>query len=139
VWLRKRARAGANRNRLPNHGRYRIEWRVGDVIELSESDAGASLSLHQGDELRLRIVENPTTGYRWQFAQSGSGRLAQLEDRVEPANPGAAAAAPGAAGHRIIRFMATAAGSVRLEAVERREWEPERAGNRRLVFELVIL
>ena len=83
------------------------------MIEVSESHDGSVLRLPQGDVLLIRLPENPTTGYRWQFSQSGSGALQVSEDRFE-AHPHSDAAAPGANGLRVIRFNATQRGQVRM-------------------------
>ena len=91
------------------------------------------LRLPQGDVLLIRLPENPTTGYRWQFSQSGSGALQVSEDRFE-AHPHSDAAAPGANGLRVIRFNATQRGQVRVEASEQRSWQSAMPAPKTLVY-----
>lgn len=96
--------------------------------QLSEADAGSSRQLAVGDEVTVRLAENPTTGYRWRFNQTGSGSIEQVDDQLEPPASGA----PGAGGVRRVRFVARRTGSVQLEAVEQRSWEAAAPHQRRL-------
>jgi predicted secreted protein len=96
-------------------------------IEINEATPAAPRTLSCGDELQIRLAENPTTGYRWHFEQSGTAVLALVEDRFEMGG-----GAPGAGGKRLVRFIAQQAGSVVLEASARRPFEPaERSPTRR--------
>ena len=106
------------------------------LIELSEASSGSSLQLNVGDEVLVRLVENPTTGYRWQLSQSGRGELELVEDGFEHSHPGPPAA-PGAAGMRRLRFIARKPGAVRLEAVEQRSWQTSGSEQRR-AFSLLV-
>jgi inhibitor of cysteine peptidase len=105
----------------------------GMLIEISDGDAPARRTLAQADELVLRLAESPTTGFRWQLGQSGTGELGLVDDRFVSGGP-----APGAAGHRLIRFVARKPGQVRLEAVLRRAWGPADAGLQKRVFEIDV-
>ncbi|NML13647.1 protease inhibitor I42 family protein [Azohydromonas caseinilytica] len=104
-------------------------------IEISAQDPGASHTLALGDELSLHLDENPTTGYRWQFTQSGAGELALVDDRFVT---GSAAPAPGAGGQRVLRFVARKPGEVRLEVANRRAWEPADSALERRVYAILI-
>ena len=104
-------------------------------IEISSSDTGSGHTLALGDELTLRLGENPTTGYRWEFTLSGAGELALVEDRFVV---GSAAAAPGSAGQREVRFVARRPGEVRLEAAARRAWEPAGTELERRVYTIAV-
>lgn len=103
------------------------------LIEISGDDAPARRTLAQADELLLRLAESPTTGFRWQIAQSGTGELGLVDDRFV-----AAGSAPGAAGHRLIRFVGRRPGEVRLQAVLRRAWGPGDASLQTQVFEIDV-
>ena len=92
-------------------------------------------TLPAGDEVVIRLPENPTTGYRWQVTHSGAGELALVEERFVP---GSANAGMGAGGDRILRYQARKAGEVRIEAVLRREWEPPQASDQRREFAIVV-
>jgi predicted secreted protein len=102
-------------------------------IEISDADTPESHTLPGGDELRLRLAENPTTGFRWHVGLSGAGELNLVDDRYV-----AGGAAPGGGGHRLLRFIARRPGEVRVEAVLRRPWESGDAGLQRRVFEILV-
>jgi predicted secreted protein len=104
-------------------------------LELSDTDTSVTHALSTADEVVLRLAENPTTGYRWVVTQSGTGQLDVLEDRY---GPGAASAAPGAGGERVVRLVARRPGDVRLEAVLARAWESGQAPMDRRVYALVV-
>jgi inhibitor of cysteine peptidase len=106
------------------------------MIELSAADSGSRHTVSVGDELLIRLAENPTTGYRWQFSQSGPGALRLVDDRTEPA--GSPSPAPGAAAHRVVRFVADRSGDVELLAVERRSWEADSPARPRVAFHVAI-
>lgn len=64
----------------------------GDVI-LNEQDRGREVPVSAGDVIELRLPENPTTGYRWAFADhAGIEILSDKNDLTQGAAPGAAAA-----------------------------------------------
>lgn len=104
-------------------------------IEISESDLPAPRTLARGDEVVVRLPENPTTGYRWQVTPSGVGELALLEERFVP---GSGNAGVGASGDRVLRFQGRKQGEVKLEAVLRREWDPPQANVQRREFAIVV-
>ena len=99
-------------------------------MELSESDFGSTRELGAGEALLLRLPENPTTGYRWQVAQTGDGELELVEDRFESA--AGPKAAVGAAGERLLRFVGKRAGRVELTARQGRAWEAATAAGKSL-------
>jgi inhibitor of cysteine peptidase len=69
-----------------------------------------------GDAVVVRLPENPTTGYRWQFDAAVG-----LTVSGESFSPGSAA--PGAAGERALRLVAAAPGTYLFTAALRRPWE----------------
>ena len=89
-------------------------------MELSETGLGTTREIGVGEELLLRLPENPTTGFRWQITCSGDGELQPLDDRFELGGD----ALPGSAGQRVLRFVARKPGTVQLSAAYRRPWEP---------------
>jgi inhibitor of cysteine peptidase len=108
------------------------------VIELSESEDGSSHALPVGEELAVRLPENGTTGYRWQFSHSGPGLLEQVEDTVgQP--PGGNAGAPGAGGLRIVRFVGKQRGRVRIEARLGRSWEAAAAASKTVAYSIDVV
>lgn len=89
------------------------------MTELHDGDTGSTTTVRAGEEVVIRLPENPTTGYSWEFRQTGPGELAVVDDRFEAGG----SPRPGAAGTRVVRLVARRAGNVRVEAVERRPWE----------------
>lgn len=88
-------------------------------IEISEGETSAEHSLSLNDEVVVRLPENPTTGYRWEITHSGAGELALMDDRFVSGT----AAAPGAGGQRLLRYVGRKPGKVTVKAVLKREWE----------------
>jgi inhibitor of cysteine peptidase len=98
------------------------------MLELTEPDAGAEHCIGVGQELVVRLQENPTTGYRWQLAIPPDG-LALDDDAYE-----AATDRPGSGGVRTFRLHATGPGTHRLGAALRRSWESGQARSPALEF-----
>lgn len=104
-------------------------------IEISDTAGSSPQALARGDELVVRLPENPTTGFRWQLTSSGAGELALVEERFVP---GSGSADPGAGGERLARYVGRTPGEVQIEAVLRREWDPPDASLQRRVFAVVV-
>ena len=92
-------------------------------MDLGEADANSTHTVRVGEELVLRLSENPTTGYAWEIAQSGPGVLRVVANGFEQGGSPGAAAMPGAGGQRVVRLVANGAGTVRLSAVQKRPWD----------------
>jgi inhibitor of cysteine peptidase len=84
-------------------------------LSLGHEDRGRKVSVLTGDRILLRLPENPTTGFRW--AGPIPDFLTTLRDDNE------SGAGPGAAGVRVIEFIAAAAGSAELTLRCSREWD----------------
>ncbi len=85
-------------------------------LTLGLDDRGRQVRVHAGDRIMLRLPENPTTGYRW------SGEIpAFLTVERDENEPGSA---PGAAGHRVMKLLATGSGRAELSLAMGRAWEP---------------
>ena len=72
-----------------------------------------------GDVLEVRLPENPTTGYRWDFVTSNE--LTVVGDEFSGELDGGI----GAGGQRVVRFQAMKPGTAKVEAANRRSWETE--------------
>ena len=92
-------------------------------MDLDEADANSTRTVRVGEELVLRLSENPTTGYAWEIGQTGPGVLRVVANSFEPGGSPGAAPMPGAGGRRVVRLVADRAGTVRLHAEQRRSWD----------------
>ena len=86
-------------------------------LALDVAADGQTVTLAVGQGLRLRLAENPTTGYRWSV--SSSGDLVLESDLFAPGG-----SAIGGGGTREFRWRAGAAGRHPLALVQCRAWEP---------------
>jgi inhibitor of cysteine peptidase len=84
---------------------------------LNEQDSGRTVKVKQGAIITIRLVENPTTGYRW-AVEAGSG-FEQVEDQNEPGGR------IGAAGVRVLQFCGKSVGLHELRLKNWREHEGE--------------
>jgi predicted secreted protein len=91
-----------------------------------------------GDELVIRLAENPTTGHVWELQQAGEGTLRIADNRFEAGSPEGGLPAPGAAGYRVVRLVGERPGTVHLQAVERRPWEPPEKALQTRAFTIVV-
>jgi len=86
--------------------------------DISSSDSGTELHVSLGETLKLRLPENPTTGYRWQVRSSGGPTLELVEDSF-----GQSTEAFGAGGVRWWIFRAAKEGAANLTLELCRNWE----------------
>ena len=96
------------------------------AVSLTKANNGQSVEVRQGDEIILRLPENPTTGYRWHIDRADGLETEMSEhttgsDRPDP-NPRL-----GRGGVREFRFRAKEPGARRLDLKHWREWEGERS------------
>jgi inhibitor of cysteine peptidase len=89
------------------------------AIEVGEAEAGSTVSLTAGQELRVTLPGNPTTGFNWTVASADAGVLALAgEPSFKPDS-----AAIGAGGTITLTFKAVAAGDTELALKYSRSWE----------------
>jgi inhibitor of cysteine peptidase len=86
-------------------------------VELAQEDSGGRRTLFIGDDVVVALVENPSTGYRWQ-AEFDPLVLEATDDRFE-----ATSDLRGAPGVRYSAFRALASGQTELRLINRRGWE----------------
>lgn len=87
------------------------------TVEVGE--LGGTVEVQVGDEVVLRLPENPATGYRWEL-DAARGALELADDSyVRPRG----SAGVGAGGERHFRFRATEAGATRVQLRLARGWE----------------
>ena len=89
------------------------------MLEIDQSHAGRAVGVPVGEWFLLRLPENPTTGYRWEFQSALDPALSLEEDSFARAGT-----APGAGGLRSWRFRAVRAGEFRLQLALKRGWQP---------------
>jgi predicted secreted protein len=84
---------------------------------LTEEDNGSTITLAPGEQIRLVLQGNPTTGYEWSVAELDPAVLRQIgEGEWRPDSPGI-----GAGGPYTFRFEAVAEGQSRLYLIYRFE------------------
>jgi len=88
---------------------------VSEVV-VTKANAGGTVRVTTGDAVVVRLPENPTTGYRWQFEA-----VVGLTVSGESFSPDSSA--PGAAGERALRLVGSTPGSFVFTAALRRPWE----------------
>ena len=102
-------------------------------LTMTEADDGRIVSAHAGDEVVVRLPENPTTGYRWEVERL-DGNLVREGDSFT-LHPDVKI---GSGGLRELRFRATAAGTARLELKRWQRWAGERAVDARVAVTFTI-
>ncbi len=91
-------------------------------ITLTRADDGRTVEVHAGDIIRLRLEENPTTGYRWSLEPAGDDVVAlAAADYVAPGG------AVGGGGERVFTFEAKKAGGATIRLKLWREWEGDKS------------
>ena len=84
---------------------------------LNEQDSGRTIRLKRGTIITIRLVEKPTTMYRW--AVEADIGLEQVGDQNEPDDR------IGGTGVRVLQFRGKSVGSHELRMKNWREWEGE--------------
>jgi inhibitor of cysteine peptidase len=88
------------------------------MIEVDGSYDGREVTLGVGDTMVLSLDENPTTGFRWDFAAKPEPAFTLVKSTFEPAT-----SSPGKGGIHRWRFQAVHSGSGKIELEYRRRWE----------------
>lgn len=82
------------------------------TVELTEQDAGSSISMNVGDELVVTLESNITTGFAWSLTTEPAAEVLDLVDSeyLEPDSD-----LVGAGGQEVWTFVATGGGTTELE------------------------
>lgn len=88
------------------------------TLALTEQDSGREVAAQVGDEIRVTLDENPTTGYRWTLAPMTPGVLELRHTRFSAA----AGAGIGGGGTRTFSLMGIAPGRTAVEFQLRQPW-----------------
>jgi inhibitor of cysteine peptidase len=89
-------------------------------VEVTEEDDGASVRLDVGQELRVMLESNPSTGYTWVVEEDTSGIL---ESAGEPTWEASDPSAVGSPGMSTLVFEGVRPGQTELVLSYRRPWE----------------
>jgi len=94
-----------------------------EEVNVDEGDAGSQVELEQGQILVITLESNPTTGYRWEQAETQEFILEQMgEAEFKPSDTGEPPLV-GTGGWEIFRFKAISAGEMTLQLVYHRPLE----------------
>ena len=108
------------------------------VVSLTRANNGQSIEVRQGDEIILRLPENPTAGYGWHV-----DRADRLDQEMSEHTTGSDQTDPnprfGKGGVREFRFRAKEPGAGRLDLKHWREWEGERSVTDRFGLDIGIV
>jgi inhibitor of cysteine peptidase len=89
------------------------------TVQLTKSDDGRSVEVREGEEIVLRLPENPTTGFRWHVERADAMKLVGDSFELDP-NPQI-----GSGGVRELRFRPTSGSPGRLILRHWQPWEGE--------------
>jgi inhibitor of cysteine peptidase len=92
-----------------------------DVRTVTEKDSGSQVELIVGQDMRVSLEGNPTTGYTWEVGEAGTGVLTQVGEMEYQSD----SSAVGAGGVMIFRFHAVETGETKLKLVYHRSFEKD--------------
>ncbi|MFL6351057.1 MAG: protease inhibitor I42 family protein [Bryobacteraceae bacterium] len=101
-------------------------------VRLTDASNGKDVRLKVGQTFTITLDENPTTGYRWIFAQKGGPICSLLSDSFERRTR-----LLGSPGVHQWHFRADAPGTATVEMRLAREWDPNSA-TRSLLLHLQV-
>jgi len=101
------------------------------MIEVNATSDGHEITLAVNEILALSLPENPTTGFRWDFAIKPEPVCSLVKSAFEPAG-----GPPGNGGTHLWQFQAMRPGSGQIQLDYRRSWEKETPATR--TFRLTI-
>ena len=100
---------------------------------LTAAENGTVVEARVGDEIVVRLPENPTTGFLWQI-DDRDGPIELVDDTFGLGAPGGV----GAGGIHEFSFRASAPGSAHVALKHQRPWEPEGTSTSRYTFGVTI-
>jgi len=106
----------------------------GGARELTAADNGAGVHLRLGQELRVKLEEAPTTGYRWETEYVDEAVL-RFEGREFERDPRCLPGMVGCGGTATLKYTAAEVGRTVLRLLNRRAWETTWVG----VFEVTVV
>jgi predicted secreted protein len=94
-----------------------IQNTAGNTRIFTETDNGMSIALTRGQVVKVRLNENPTTGYRWEPSVSSGIQIS--DDTYTPSTPGRM----GSGGVRTWTLIISGTGEQHFTADYKRSWE----------------
>ena len=88
------------------------------MLILDEHRNGQTVRAVLGQEVEIRLQENPTAGFRWRVVQAGEPVCTLLSHSFDPGLE-----APGQAGVHTWKLKTIAEGTAKIKLVYRRPWE----------------
>lgn len=88
------------------------------MLQFDEHSDGNKINLHVGEDFKIILHENPSTGYRWHLLSCGEPLCQLLDNSFELAD-----GSPGNAGSHFWHFQAVNDGCGKIELAYRRSWE----------------
>jgi predicted secreted protein len=107
-----------------------------EPLTLEFAQSGGRFILMQGEEVRIRLAANHSTGYRWSMVNEAPG-VEVLSLAEEPAYT-AEGTMPGRGGTEVWHFRATGTGPAILYFVYRRPFEPNGPAAREAIYSFEI-
>ena len=108
--------------------------RAANTIDIGQLGEEASVSLRVGDELRVLLSSNPSTGYSWQPSANNDAILQAGSVHVA-VPPGAK---PGTGGVATLTFTAKSTGKDQLVLAYRRPWEKDTAPAKSYTLDVTV-
>lgn len=106
---------------------------AGEVMKLTENDAGKTVELRVGDELEILLPGNPATGYAWEVSSLDSSVLKPDKSEYLHGNQ-----AIGSGGMEVIRLHAICEGSGELKLIYHRPFERNKPPLKTLAVNILI-
>ncbi len=104
-----------------------------DMLVLVESDNGRSVSVRLGEQFRLTLPENASTGYRWAIDRNDAAFMEAQAPLAQYSAPGV-----GAAGSVAFIFQGKKAGTGEIVLKHWREWEGDASVIARFRIQVVV-
>ena len=103
------------------------------MLILDEHSNGQTVQTVLGQELEIRLQENPTAGFRWQIVQTGEPVCTISSHCFDPGRK-----ASGQSGVHSWKLKVIAEGTTAIKLVYRRSWESDTSGSRTFALFLKV-
>lgn len=104
---------------------------------ITEANSRTTICLEKGETFYLRLEENPTTGYSWQFNPSQG--LSLVSDRYCPEYEEKEQPLVGAGGVHLWEIKANSEGAQQVTAVYRRIWKKETGTEEKFTLNVEVI